>query len=71
MRDSSPIYENEDQRTDALRSLLENALGITILTRVNADGWKPDGMYEAELRGSKIKVIVVILEHKSELGDGQ
>jgi hypothetical protein len=70
MRKSSAIYEDEGQRTAMLRSLLEDALGITILKRVNADGSNPDGVYEAELRGSKIKVILVLLEHKNELGDG-
>ena len=70
MRNSSAIFESEDQRTAALRSLLEEALRITILKRVNADASKPDGVYEAELRGSKIKVILVLLEHKNELGDG-
>ena len=70
MRKSSAIYECEEQRTATLRSLLEDALGITILKRVNADRSKPDGVYEAELRGSKIKVFLVLLEHKNELGDG-
>jgi hypothetical protein len=70
MRKSSAIYEGEDQWTAALTSLLENALRITILKRVNMDRSKPDGVYEAELRGSKIKVILVLLEHKNELGDG-
>ena len=71
MQNSSAIYESEDHRTAALRSLLEDALGVTILKRVNADASKPDGVYEVELRGSKIKVILVLLEHKNELGDGR
>ena len=70
MRNSSAIYESEDQRTAALKSLLEDVLGVKIVKRVNADGSKPDGVYEAELRGTKIKVILVLLEHKNELGDG-
>ena len=67
---SSAIYEGEEQQTATLGSLLEDALGITILKRVNADASKPDGVYEAELRGSKIKVILVLLEH-NELGDAR
>ena len=71
MQKSSAIYEGEEQRTATLRLLLEDALGTTILKRVNADGSKPDGVYEAELRGSQIKVFLVLLEHKNELGDGR
>jgi len=70
MRKSSAIYEGEEQRMATLRSHLEDALTITILKRVNAGGSKPDGVYEAELRGSKIKAIPVLLVHKNELGDG-
>jgi hypothetical protein len=64
MRNSSGIYGSEDQRTAALQSVLEDALGVKIVKRVNADASKADGVYEAELRGSKVKVIVVLLEQK-------
>jgi hypothetical protein len=42
----SAIYEGQEQWTATLRLLLEDALGIMS---------KPDGVYEAELRGSKNK----------------
>lgn len=71
MQNLSAIYESEDQWMAALRSLLEGAIRVTILKWVNVDASKPDGVYEVELRGSKIKVILVLLEHKNELGDGQ
>ena len=67
----SAIYESEDQWMAAHRSLLEDALGVTILKWVNVDASKPDGVYEAELRGSQKKVFLVLLEHKNELGDGR
>lgn len=41
MQNSSAIYESKDQRMAALRSLLEDALGVTILKWVNADVSKP------------------------------
>ena len=71
MRKSSAIYEGEEERTATLKSLLEDALRITITKRVNPDASKPDGVYEVELRGSKSKVILVLLEHKNELGDAR
>ena len=67
----SAIYECEDQWTATLRSLLEDALGIKISKQVNMNGSNPDGVYDAELGGSKIKVFLVLLEHKNELGDGR
>ena len=51
----SAIYEGEEQWMATLRSLLEDAIEITILKWVNVDMSKPDGVYEAELRQSKIK----------------
>jgi hypothetical protein len=42
----SAIYETMDQQTAALRLLLENPLGITILKWVNTDISKPNGVYE-------------------------
>lgn len=70
MQASSPLYQTEGGRIVGIKSYLEEVLGIKLEKRVNKDGTGPDGVYEAELRGSKTKVVVVLVEHKNELGDG-